>query len=221
MRAIFLSIFLVSLMVFSISIILLPELYLHSAMLHFMVFAAAGHFLWKGDLSSTLSSIGFPGEPKRTILYTIAGLVAFGAALFALAFLAVWFDIADQANVVDKVQSLPLYLLVFAIVLAPISEELFFRALLVGRLDGMLRPRLGPLASGAIAIGLSSSLFGILHMGYGSIVEILGAGLLGAILAMDILYEIDGVSEEIAKQAFNRVAHKLPIKVRMVRRRHG
>jgi large subunit ribosomal protein L16 len=36
-----------------------------------------------------------------------------------------------------------------------------------------------------------------------------------------ILYEIDGVSEEVAKQAFNRVAHKLPIKVRMVRRRHA
>lgn len=36
-----------------------------------------------------------------------------------------------------------------------------------------------------------------------------------------ILYELDGVTEEIAKMAFNRVAHKLPIKVRMVRRRHS
>lgn len=35
-----------------------------------------------------------------------------------------------------------------------------------------------------------------------------------------ILYEIDGVSEAVAKVAFNRVAHKLPIKCRMVRRRH-
>lgn len=34
-----------------------------------------------------------------------------------------------------------------------------------------------------------------------------------------ILYEIDGVSEAVAKIAFNRVAHKLPIKCRMVRRR--
>jgi len=36
-----------------------------------------------------------------------------------------------------------------------------------------------------------------------------------------ILYELDGVTEEVAKVAFNRVAHKLPVKVRMVRRRHG
>lgn len=36
-----------------------------------------------------------------------------------------------------------------------------------------------------------------------------------------ILYELDGVTPEVAKKAFNRVAHKLPVKVRMVRRRHG
>jgi large subunit ribosomal protein L16 len=36
-----------------------------------------------------------------------------------------------------------------------------------------------------------------------------------------VLYELDGVTEDAAKRAFNRVAHKLPIKVRMVRRRHG
>jgi large subunit ribosomal protein L16 len=35
-----------------------------------------------------------------------------------------------------------------------------------------------------------------------------------------ILYELDGVPEEVAKRAFNRVAHKLPIKCRLVRRRH-
>ncbi|GAB4140658.1 MAG: 50S ribosomal protein L16 [Planctomycetota bacterium] len=35
-----------------------------------------------------------------------------------------------------------------------------------------------------------------------------------------ILYEIDGVTEDVAKVAFNRVAHKLPMKVRLVRRRH-
>jgi large subunit ribosomal protein L16 len=35
-----------------------------------------------------------------------------------------------------------------------------------------------------------------------------------------VLYELDGVTEEVAKKAFNRVAHKLPLKCRMVRRRH-
>jgi large subunit ribosomal protein L16 len=36
-----------------------------------------------------------------------------------------------------------------------------------------------------------------------------------------ILYELDGVTEATAKLAFNRVAHKLPLRVRLVRRRHG
>jgi large subunit ribosomal protein L16 len=33
-----------------------------------------------------------------------------------------------------------------------------------------------------------------------------------------VLFELGGVSEENAKLAFKRVAHKMPIKVRMVRR---
>jgi len=36
-----------------------------------------------------------------------------------------------------------------------------------------------------------------------------------------VIYELAGVTEEKAALAFNRVAHKLPITVRMVRRRHG
>lgn len=34
-----------------------------------------------------------------------------------------------------------------------------------------------------------------------------------------ILYEVGGVPEQAAKQAFNRVAHKMPVKVRFVVRR--
>lgn len=34
-----------------------------------------------------------------------------------------------------------------------------------------------------------------------------------------VLFEIGGVSADIAKKAFNRVAHKLPVKVRMVTKR--
>jgi large subunit ribosomal protein L16 len=35
-----------------------------------------------------------------------------------------------------------------------------------------------------------------------------------------VIYELGGVTEDIAKVALNRVAHKLPVKVRFVRRRH-
>jgi large subunit ribosomal protein L16 len=36
-----------------------------------------------------------------------------------------------------------------------------------------------------------------------------------------VIYEIAGVTEEKAVLAFNRVAHKLPINTRLIRRRHG
>ena len=35
-----------------------------------------------------------------------------------------------------------------------------------------------------------------------------------------ILFEIGGVGEDIAKEALSRVAHKMPLATRMVRRRH-
>jgi len=35
-----------------------------------------------------------------------------------------------------------------------------------------------------------------------------------------ILYELGGVPEDIAKQALSRTAHKMPVRVRLVRRRH-
>ncbi len=33
-----------------------------------------------------------------------------------------------------------------------------------------------------------------------------------------ILYEVGGVPEDVARQALNRISHKLPVRVRMVRR---
>jgi large subunit ribosomal protein L16 len=35
-----------------------------------------------------------------------------------------------------------------------------------------------------------------------------------------ILYEIGGLPEEVARATLNRIAHKLPVPVRLVRRRH-
>jgi len=36
-----------------------------------------------------------------------------------------------------------------------------------------------------------------------------------------ICFEIGGVSEDVAKQALSRVAHKMPIRTRLVKRGHG
>jgi len=36
-----------------------------------------------------------------------------------------------------------------------------------------------------------------------------------------VLYELGNVTEDVAKKAFSRVAHKLPVKVRLIKRRHS
>src|SRR3990170_8622575 len=33
-----------------------------------------------------------------------------------------------------------------------------------------------------------------------------------------VMYELSGINEEMAKQTFNRIAHKLPVKVRLIQR---
>lgn len=35
-----------------------------------------------------------------------------------------------------------------------------------------------------------------------------------------VLYEVAGVSEDVAKQTLNRVAHRMPLRVRLITRRH-
>ncbi len=36
-----------------------------------------------------------------------------------------------------------------------------------------------------------------------------------------VMFEVGGVTEEIARKTFNHVAHKLPVKTRFIRRRHS
>jgi large subunit ribosomal protein L16 len=36
-----------------------------------------------------------------------------------------------------------------------------------------------------------------------------------------VMFEVGGVTEEIARKTLNHVAHKLPLKARFIRRRHG
>ncbi len=35
-----------------------------------------------------------------------------------------------------------------------------------------------------------------------------------------VMFEVGGVTADVAKKAFSRIAHKLPIKVRMIQKRH-
>ncbi len=93
----------------------------------------------------------------------------------------------DGANAMGVVDALPIYLLVLSFTLVPMTEELFFRALLV--------PRIGVLASAVV--------FGLTHTAYGSVAEILGATLLGLLLAWYFARARDLLPCIIAHAIFN------------------
>ena len=76
-------------------------------------------------------------------------------------------DMNDAHKVYDIISGVPAWILVVAVVVAPVTEELFFRAALF--------PRVGMV--------LSSLLFGLFHISYGSIAEIIGAFLIGMVFA--------------------------------------
>ncbi|NYZ74332.1 CPBP family intramembrane metalloprotease [Candidatus Micrarchaeota archaeon] len=142
-------------------------IYLGSGSIHLLLLSAALFFLWKKDLRGTLASMGVNLDIRSHALFTAIGLTALFTVLFwlQLAALAVGFN--DQQKVTEKVSDLPLLVLALAVIVAPFTEELFFRA--------MLLPRAGIL--------LSSLLFGLLHFSYGSVVEMVGVFVIAMLLA--------------------------------------
>lgn len=129
-----------------------------------------------------------------------------GALLFVLMILAgIVMNLAlniigfnDSGKAVDVVQDLPVYLLIVAFTLVPISEELFFRGLLI--------PAFGKYAGlwgGAFA---SSIIFGATHAAYGSVVEMAGAALLGMVIAAYYVRKRDLLPCIIAHAVYNSLS---------------
>jgi membrane protease YdiL (CAAX protease family) len=137
----------------------ISTLYLHMSFIAFSLY-----FLW----------------PQRKALIKGCGSIprrlGYGVSIFLLMLLAslvvniiLYFaGVSDQEQIVTVVSGLPLYLLIMAFTLGPISEELLFRAFLV--------PRIGVLAS--------TLLFTFTHVAYGSVAELAGAFALGLVLAL-------------------------------------
>lgn len=168
MRNVFLFLMLLAALSFIFFLVFFRESYLYEGSIHLGIFSVAMYLLWKKDLKNTLASMGFPGTLNNTILYTLFGLGAIFLLLLALGAISLFTGFNDQERIAEKVDVLPLYILVLAIIFAPITEELFFRAFLVQR-------------TGIIP---SSFIFAILHIAYGSVLEVAGVFLVGVILAM-------------------------------------
>ncbi len=141
-------------------------IYIGSAAIHLGLFSIAMFFLWKQDLKSTLASIGVPGRLRENAVFAAIGLCAILTALFILGLLSMAIGFSDQQKVSDRVLELPLAILALAVLVAPVTEELFFRA--------FLSPRIG--------IVLSAILFSIAHFSYGSVTEVVGVLFVGLLL---------------------------------------
>jgi hypothetical protein len=178
MKILFLSLFIIAVLAFA-SVLVCPAIDIcrpfadstvipGTAAIHLGILSLALFFLWKNNLKSTLASLGIPGNLKDNLIYSAACLGAMFIVSLAVGAASFVFGFNDQSKIAEKILDLPLAMLVAAALLAPIGEELFFRATLV--------PRAGPV--------LSSILFGIVHFTYGSITEIIGVLLLGIVLAV-------------------------------------
>ncbi len=175
MKRLFLLLLVAAALLYSFSLVALDEdlfTYVASGALHLALLSISMYFIWRKDLQSTLDYLGFPGTIRENIIYTFAGLAAIFVLIFVFTYLAMEFGFNDQDKITETVSGLPLPLLLFAVMAAPFSEELFFRAFLIKALAKV--PWMGVL--------FSSVLFGAVHFAYGSVVEIVGATLIGLVL---------------------------------------
>jgi membrane protease YdiL (CAAX protease family) len=164
--------------------------YSGSASIHLGLFSVAMFFLWKKDLGSTLGSIGLPGKTEDNLFYTAITLSAIFLVLFCLGVAAIVLKFNDQQKVSEKITSLPVIVLLFAVIGAPLTEELFFRAFLV--------PRAGIIASAIV--------FGLLHFAYGSVVEVLGAVVIGLVLAASYKFTKNVAPCMLAHMLYNAIS---------------
>jgi len=163
---------------------------LGSGAIHLALLSLALYFLWRGDAASTMRSVGFPGRRKDNAFYSVMTLSAIFLVLFCLGVAALLFGFNDQQKVSEKIGSLPLALLLFAVIGAPVTEELFFRGFLTGR----------------AGVVLSSVVFGLMHFAYGSVVEVLGAFAIGLVLAMSFRLTKSITPCIVAHMAYNAMS---------------
>lgn len=164
--------------------------YAGSGSIHLGLFSLAMFFLWEKDIGTTLRSIGMPGKVRDNAFYTFMTLSAIFLVLFCLGVAAILLNFNDQAKVSEKINALPLAVLLFAVIGAPLTEELFFRAFLV--------PRAG--------VVLSAIIFGLMHFAYGSVVEVLGAVAIGLVLGASFRFTKSATPCMLAHMIYNAIS---------------
>lgn len=125
-------------------------------------------FLYKGNWKTTLGNMRIYLDVKNIFVYTVIGIIAIILYLLVLSIILEKVGIEDYAKIIEKVELFTPLIIITAITLGPIVEEIFFRAFLTNR----------------VGVVFSSALFALAHISYGSIAEIIGAFGIGVILAL-------------------------------------
>jgi membrane protease YdiL (CAAX protease family) len=165
---------------------LFPVEHISTLCLHAAFLSLALYFIW-GQRKKLIKGCG---SPLKRVGWGIGLFMLMVVASITANVLLYFSGIYDQARIVEVVSALPLYLIIFSVTIAPISEELFFRA--------FLTPRLG--------IFPSSILFALIHAAYGSIAELTGAFFLGLVLATAYSRLKDPLPCIIAHALFNALS---------------
>jgi membrane protease YdiL (CAAX protease family) len=166
-KKLFAAVFFLSIILFIMFLVFIKQSYLYEIFLQFAFLSAAFYLLWDENVWKTLADIGIPGNLKTNVLWTVIGGVLVFATMLVFSVIFLHFNLNDNYKVYDILRGLPFWLVLLAVIGAPITEELLFRAALV--------PRLGVIVSGLV--------FGLFHIFYGSVSEIAGATAIGIILA--------------------------------------
>jgi len=172
-RNLFLFLAVSSFLAFLILLFFYRESFFYEVFLHlFFLFGAFFLLLTDSkeqDIKKVLERIGLPPKDwKQFFLFFALGFILLLVILFFISIILSHFGYADNEKVFQKLSSVPFWILPFAVLIAPFTEELFFRAALM--------PRFGVIGS--------SFLFGIMHIFYGSVMEFVGAIIIGVLLAM-------------------------------------
>ncbi len=194
MKKYFLILFSFSLIVFIVSLILpIDSILIRALSQHAALFFLSLFFLYEKNMSTTFKKLGIPGNTRYNLQYTIGGFALFMFVLIFMNLVIYGFFTGlqeDGQRVSQLVLDFPISLLLFAVLVAPVSEELFFR--------GFLTSRFGPI--------ISSILFSIAHITYGSIVQVVGVLVLGLILAHIYLRTRSIVSPILIHMLYNALA---------------
>jgi membrane protease YdiL (CAAX protease family) len=123
------------------------------------------------DLKPALERLGFKKISVKKffkqMIPLLAALVLISLTLSIILTLMQLNDLEQVAVAIDKIQQISPLFLAYILIARVTTEEVFFRGFLVNRI-GILQ---------------STALFAVLHIFYGSLAEVVGAFILGLILA--------------------------------------